>query len=184
MLLVHKLLALALVGLVGVTADTGDPLKIKPVATMEGGDSLINHPMVRMIKTPKQWSELWAMHKGNAVAKPVTTDKAPAVDEKGVPIVDFDKNQVLVVFGGKLVDVQGYDYLKTVNVDGTAVIQLGPNTVPASANDAIMTPFVLLVIPQEPVPIEVDLDTIGKDGKHFWNKIAAFRAPTAKKTGG
>ncbi len=184
MLIIQKLLAIALFGLVGVTGDAGDPLKIKPVATMQGGDSLINHPMVRMIKNQKQWSELWEMHKGNAVIKPSTTDKAPAVDVKGVPIVDFDKNQVLVVFGGKLVDVQGYDYLKTLNVDGTAVIQLGPNTVPASASDKVMTPFVLLVIPQEPVPIQVDLDTIGKDGNHFWNKIAAFRAPAVKKASG
>jgi hypothetical protein len=173
--------ALGLIASAALAHGEGDPLKVKPVAVMQGADTLINHPMVRMIKTKQQWSELWAMHKGGAVAKPAADPKAPVTDEKGVPIVDFDKNQVLVVFGGKLVNVQAYDYVKTVDDHGTAIVQLAPNNVPAGTNDAIMLPYILLVIPQEPVPIQVDLDTVGKDGQHFWNKIAAFRAPAAKK---
>jgi len=42
---------------------------------------------------------------------------------------------------------------------------------------------VMLVIPKEGVPIDVELDSIAKDGSHFWMRIAGFSAPKEKKTG-
>jgi len=134
-------------------AADGDPLKIKPIETRAGGNSKIDRPMVRMIDTQAKWQELWNLHTG---AEAVVSDSGVLTFPKAAPAptVDFAKNQVLRRFGGKLPNVQAYDYVKTYAKDAVAVVQLRQNIVPTSAASAIMTPFVLLVVPKEPVPIE------------------------------
>jgi hypothetical protein len=161
-------------------AETGDPAKVKPLQTMAGGDSSIHHPMVRLIPDQPKWAELWNIHKG-AIA--VVSDKGEISypDAPKPPLVDFAKNQVLVVFGGKLPNVQAYDYVKTLVKDDTAVIQLSQNFVPATADLKTYYPFILLVIPKEPVKIEVQLDSIAKDASHFWMTIASYGIPKAAK---
>ena len=154
----------------------GDPLKVKPVQTMTGGDSHIHAPMARLIDNQKQWVELWNIHKG-AEAVTSATGEITFPNAPKPPIVDFTKNEVLVVFGGKLPNVQAYDYVKTYARDETAVVQLSQNFVPAGASDKTYYPYVLLVVPKEMVKIEVQLDSIAKDGSHFWMKIAGYPIP-------
>lgn len=182
MVVVSKVLALAVLGVSGLMGGSGDPLKIKPIQTLAGGDSKLDFPMVRMIQTQKSWKDLWAMHKGLPFATS-PDEKAPAEAPK-LPTVDFEKNQVLVVFGGHLENVQAYEYIKTYAKDEIAVIQLGQSRVPPTAEKAMMHPFILMVIPREPVAIEVELDSIAKDGTHFWLKIAGYRAPKEIKANG
>jgi hypothetical protein len=182
MLILTKILVTGLLGLIGSAGDGGDPLKIKPIQTMAGGDTKIDFPMVRIIQNPKAWRELWAMHKGLPIA-PENADK-PVDDPIKPPTVDFDKNQVLIVFGGHLPNVQAYEYVKTFAKDDTAIVQIGQNMIPASAVKDMMHPFIMLVVPREPVAIEVQLDEVAKDGSHYWKTLAAYRAPKDTKTGG
>ena len=154
----------------------GDPLKIKPIQTLQGGDSHIHAPMVRIIPSQKQWAELWNIHKGAQAVRgengEITFPDAPTP-----PTVDFSKNQVLVIFGGKLPNVQAYDYVKTLAKDDTAIVQLSQNFVPASTEEKTYYPFILMVVPREPVKIEVQLDSIAKDGSHFWMTIGRYAPP-------
>jgi hypothetical protein len=183
MLIVTKILTAGLFAAVHLTGGSGDPLKIKPTQTMAGGDSKIEFPMVRMISAEKQWKELWMMHKGIPLVPSAAGDITNA-DVPKLPTVDFEKSQVLVVFGGHVANVQAYDYVKTFAKDNTAVIQLSQNFFPTSTVKTMMTPFVMLVIPKEPVPIEVELDSIAKDGSHYWMKIASYAVPKEKKASG
>ena len=179
MLSITKIVVAGLLGAASLAAGNGDPLKIKPVQTMAGGDSKVNFPMVRMIQTQTGWRELWAMHKGLPLTA-ANTDK-PAEDPIKPPTVDFAKNQVPVVFGGHMPNVQSYEYLKTYAKDQTAVMQLGQSLIPDSAVKDMLHPFILLVVPKEPVAIEVQLDSLAKDGSHFWMTIASYRAPKETK---
>jgi hypothetical protein len=154
----------------------GDPLKIKPIQKIAGGDSSIHAPLVRLISDDGKWTELWNIHKG----VPAVVDAAGHVtypDAPKPPTVDFAKNQVLVVFGGKLPNVQAYDYVKTYDADGTAVVQLSQGFITNSADIKTYYPYILLVVPKEPVKIEVQLDSVAKDGSHFWMTIAKYGIP-------
>jgi hypothetical protein len=179
MLTLTKFVLAGVVGLAGLAGEGGDPLKVKPVQTFAGGDSKVDFPMVRMIQTPTAWRELWAIHKGLPLA-PVSSEKG-AEDPVKPPEVDFAKNQALVVFGGHLANVKAYGYVKTFAQDETAVIQLSQTTIPESEVKDMLHPFVILILPKEPVPIEVQLDSIAKDGSHYWLKLAKYRAPKDAK---
>jgi hypothetical protein len=179
MLIFTKILTASLLAAVSLSGGPGDPLKIKPVQTMAGGDSNVHFPMVRTITNDKMWKELWAMHKGLPITN-AATEKTATPDPTKLPTVDFDKNQVLVVFGGKLPDVQAYEYAKTYDKDGVAVVQLNQNVIPASTAKSTFYPFILMVVPKEPVRIRIELDSIAKDGSHFWMQIASF--PILKET--
>jgi len=181
MFTVTKIIVAGLLAAVNMHGGTGDPLKVKPIQTMSGGDTKFNMPLVRLIQAQSVWQELWTMHKGAALVE-ADSDKAPAPIIKA-PEVDFEKNQVLVVFGGKMPNVQAYEYVKTYAKDSVAVIQLSQSMVPPSADRPVFHPYVMLVIPKEGVPIDVELDSIAKDGSHFWMRIAGFSAPKEKKTG-
>ena len=163
-------------------AGPGDPLKIKPIQTIAGGDSSVHAPLARLISNDSQWTELWNIHKGvQAVvnsAGQVTYPDAPKP-----PTVDFAKNEVLVIFGGKLPNVKGYAYVKTYAADDTAVVQLSQNFVTSAEDIKTYYPFILLVVPKEPVKIEVQLDSIAKDGSHFWMTIARYAIPKDLKAG-
>jgi hypothetical protein len=161
-------------------ADGPDPLKIKPNQTMAGGDSHVHAPLVRLIPDQAKWTELWNIHKG---AHAVVNDKGEITypDAPKTPEVDFTKNQVIVVFGGKLPNVLAYEYAKTYARDDTAVVQLTQKFAPPTADEATYYPFILLVVPKEPVKIEIQLDSIAKDGTHFWMKLASYPAPKADK---
>ena len=175
-------LAASIFGFGQLAGGTGDPLKIKPVQKIAGGDSSVHAPLVRMISDDGKWSELWNIHKGI----PAVVDTAGHVtypDAPKPPTVDFAKNQVLVVFGGKLPNVQAYDYVKTYAADDTAVVQLSQNFVTNAADIKTYYPFILLVVPKEPVKIEVQLDSVAKDGSHFWMTLAKYGIPKDQKSG-
>ncbi len=159
-------------------ADGPDPLKIKPNQTMAGGDSHIHAPLVRQITSQSNWAELWNIHKG---VQALVNDKGDITypNAPKPPEVDFTKNQVLVVFGGKLPNVLAYEYAKTYARDDVAVVQLTQKFAPATADETIYYPFILLVVPKESVKIEIQLDSIAKDGTHFWMKIASYPVPKA-----
>lgn len=164
---------IAFAGLIGFAAafGPGDALKMKPLQTMNGGDSKSPVVMVRMIQSDSQWKELWAYHKG--------VNLKTAKDAPTPPPVDFAKDEVLAVFGGHMADVQSYEYVKTYDKDGTAVIQLAQNTIPPAKQAGTKHPYIIMVLPKEPVPVQVELDTVAKDGSHYWMQIASFRAPKA-----
>lgn len=179
MLTTTKLLLAGILSLAFAARDGGDPLKVKPVQTIAGGDSLVNYPMVRLIQAQSAWRELWAIHKGLPI-EPTNKDKA-SEDAVKPPEVDFTKNQVLVVFGGHLPNVKSYQYVKTFAQDNSAIIQISQEFIPDSAVKGMLHPFILLVIPKEPVAMEVQLDSIAKDGSHFWMSLAKYRAPKDSK---
>src|SRR5476651_1083048 len=104
------MIAFAKLALTGVlclghlVGDGPDPLKVKPVKTIAGGDSKVDYPLVRLISSQKGWHELWAIHTG----QPMVPESGENTKEDPVkpPEVDFVKNQVLVVFGGHLPNVK------------------------------------------------------------------------------
>lgn len=179
MLTLTKLALTGLLCFAHVAGDGPDPLKVKPVKTIAGGDSKVDFPLVRMLQTQKAWHEMWAIHK-NLPLIPEGSLK-DGEDPVKPPEVDFVKNQILVVLGGHLANVKAYEYVKTFAKDDTAVVQLGQSYIPDADVRGMMHPFIFLVIPREPVPIEVQLDSIAKDGSHFWLTLASFKAPKETK---
>jgi len=176
MVIVYKLVAASLFALMNHTG-TGDASNVRPIAMLNGGKSLITFPLVRMIQNSTQWGELWTIHKGIA-SVPSAAGTIVNADAEKPPVVDFDKNQVLIVFGGQLTNVQAYDYVKTIVRDKDAVIQLAPNIFPAaSSQQVVMTPYIMLVLPKEKVSVTVELDTLAQDGTHFWAQLARFPVP-------
>ncbi len=170
MQLISKIAALGLLCFAGaVAARADDPSKLTPVQIMNGGDSRIDLVLVRMIRNDADWSTLWSMHKGTAGKSSTAKSQAPSVD--------FSKNQVLAVFGGHLPDVQAYTYVKTYARDNVAVIQLGQDFLPPAKVSGVKHPFIMLVLPKEQVKTEVQLDSLAKDGSHYWMKIATIQAP-------
>ncbi len=172
MVIVYKYLAASLFAIMNPTG-IDDPAKLKPVGMLQGHDTLIDYPLVRMIRDAKTWSELWILHKG----VPAVSTGAGTIangDAQPLPKVDFDKNQVLIVFGGQMQSIQAFDYLQTATKDKTAIVQLAPNRFGTSTPSVVMTPYILLVLPKLKVPIEVQLDSLSADGTHFWNPIATF----------
>jgi hypothetical protein len=179
MLTFTKIALTGILCLAHFAGDGPDPLKVKPVKTIAGGDSKVDFPLVRILQTQKAWRELWAIHLGLPLI-PEENLKG-AEDPEKPPEVDFTKNQVLVVLGGHMANVKAYSYVKTFAKDETAVIQLGQTLIPDAEVKDMMHPYVFLVIPREPVPIEVQLDSIAKDGSHFWMTLASFKAPKETK---
>lgn len=184
MQIIYKVIAAGLYTLMNASSGSGDPSKVKPLAMLQGHDTLIEYPLVRMIKDSSVWSELWTLHKGIAG---VATASGGIVngDARTPPSVDFAKNQVLIVFGGQVPNVQAYDYVKTDVEDKTAVIHLAPSFFQNPNAQVMMTPYIMLVLPKEKVGIAVDLEVVAKDGTHSVNRIAHFNPPKdPPKTGG
>jgi|GEM_PF-2345018 len=179
MVIVYKLVAATLMALAHPSGN-GDPSKVKPLEMVQGHDTLIDFPMVRMIQNDKDWSDLWVLHKG-VPSVSGSTGTIVNAEARSAPKVDFQKNQVLVVFGGHNWSVQAYDYVKTDVRGKEAVIQLAHNMFAPSAPAVDMCPFIMLVLPREKVAISVELDTPNKDGTHYWNPIAKFPVPTEAK---
>jgi len=177
--LVAQILAAGLAASLAVAPDAGDPSKVKPLQSFQGGDSHIHKPLARFLTDAKSWKQVWYMHLGIEAR---VSDKGEIEYPPNAPTpppVDFSKNQVLVMFGGLLPGVQSYDYVKTFAKETTAVVQIAPKTAPASSDSALknMYPFLIMVLPKEPVRIEVELDTVAKDGSHYWNLITAHNPP-------
>jgi hypothetical protein len=178
MLTLTKIALTGLLCLAHVHGDGPDPLKVKPVKTIAGGDGKVDYPLVRLLQTDKAWTEMWNIHKGLPLVPDPDTKPAPA---DKAPEVDFTKNQVLVVLGGHLPNVKAYEYVKTIAKDDTAVVQLDQVFIADADVKGILHPFIFLVLPREPVPVEVQLDSIAKDGSHVWLTLASFKAPKESK---
>ncbi len=180
MVIVYKLVATSILAILNTTGH-GDPSKVKPIAVLQGHDTLIEYPMVRMIQDQKTWGQLWTLHKGIS-GIPGASGGIVNADSSPTPVVDFGENEVLIVFGGHNANVQAYDYVKTDVRGKTAVIQITPSMFGTAALEVDMTPYIIMVLPREKVEISVELDTVARDGSHSWNQIAKFAAPkTAPK---
>ena len=182
MVIVYKLIAATLMALAHPSG-TGDPSKVKPVEMLQGHDTLVEFPMVRMIQDEKTWTELWVLHKG-APTLPGSGGTVGNADSRPTPKVDFDKNEILVVFGGHNWSIQAYDYVKTDVRGKEAVIQLAQSVFSTNTPGVDMCPYIILVLPREKVEISVELDTPNRDGTHYWNPIAHFDAPKETKKSG
>lgn len=144
--------------------DKEEPYRI--VSQTSGTDSLIENPVVVLAKDLSTWTQVWKAHRESAFLAAPAQGARPYVGDQ--PVVDFKKNAVLGVFGGKSTNIAGFAITETGLDKKKDTIVIRIRAVPFNAPGKVLqNPYILIELPRTPHKMQVQLDQRGLGGQGY-----------------
>jgi hypothetical protein len=146
------------------------PTPFAPADFRTGSDSYVEQPSVTLATTPAEWNAAWQRHMGitpigNGGNFPTAVTPPP---------VDFDKFEVVVIFGG-LAPNGGYTIVDSEKKDDKIYLRLDPLSLSTSGGATPITikanPYAFIFYPKDPDPIIVQFPVRMQDGSIGWNAV-------------
>ncbi|AIE84443.1 hypothetical protein [Fimbriimonas ginsengisoli] len=176
MLLAYKIIVSTLLSV----AQNGIPKEeapFKALGQMTGADSQVESPRVEMVQDNANWARVWRDHRQSTNVVPGIS--APVTDLPDRPVVDFEKNVVLCLFGGQSRNVTGFDIVDVGDEKGTAFVRIRPQILPQAGASVLQNAYILIVLPRTKRKMTVELDQSSLGGRG-WRTLASF-GPTVKE---
>lgn len=149
------------------------PSPYPPLDAATGMDSNVDRASVHLATTPEQWYGFWQEHKGITPIGNTQNLNFPSVEKP--PAVDFDHNEVLVIFGG-LAQQGGYKVVDSERVKRTIVVRLRPlpllGSGTAAAGSFKANPFAFIVFKKTQLPFDVQMQLPDSSGTVQWQTVA------------
>ncbi len=133
----------------------------RPVVALTGATSAIEKEGYHRIQDAQSLARLWLQHRG----KPQPDGEYGFFyNDAGVPEVDFERYEVVAIFGGKCVNSAGFAVESIADEPGRRLVRFdhrhyqtaGPDGGAESAK-----PFAFFVLPRTPLPIVLEEDVQG-----------------------
>lgn len=146
------------------------------VAQLSGVNTAIEQSRVEVIQSQPEWIELWKEHRQEFHLE---TPKGEVVNEAGDrPDVDFRKNVVFCLFGGKMHSVLGFEVIDSGDYKNISYLRIQPKVIALSSVSLYQNPYIFVTFPRTTKKVLVQLDEkpIGGPG---WRTVATV-GPTKK----
>ena len=147
----------------------------KVVDFLTGGNSNVAHQDSQLVQSRFDWAQTWERNQFFQVLSgqpqgPVNPDNVP-----DLPAIDFDKTQIIAVWGGNARNVSGYNLVDKTFEKNDDVIWLAPQMMSAGAAVAQTRPYAFIQVTKQRNEIDVMLQ-VGVDGQGspIWKRIANF----------
>jgi len=147
----------------------------KVVDFLSGGNSNVASQDSQLVQSRFDWAQTWERNQFYQVLSaqpqgPVNPDNVP-----DLPVIDFDKSQIVAVWGGNARNVAAYNLVGKTFEKDSDVIWLAP--VPMGTNTAVtMTrpyAFIQLTKQKNEIDVMVQVGTDGQ-GNPIWKRAAHF----------
>jgi hypothetical protein len=159
-----------------IAAEPKKPIEV--VDFMTGGNSGAAKPEVRLVQDRQAWARAWIHNRQYAVISDNPDSENPD-NVPDLPNLDFDKTQVIVVFGGLVKNVGSFRLQGVTLEDHHDVVRLIPEFLQSGTSAVMVTqPFALIQVTKAKRELDVYLQN-GTDanGDPVWRQIAKFGKP-------
>ena len=138
-----------------------------PLVSLSGINSRIDKESYFLVKSAKNWTELWSRHAGTN-------------DGERMPIVDFDTCMVAAVFSGKMINCRGVEAVELAANAQEIVLRFHDLTYQTIAtaknrNSASVTPYAFFVLRDSAKTVALEKDKRQYLGDPpLWKEVARF----------
>lgn len=137
-------------------SDTG----FRVLRKWEGADSAITEKRCEIVTAAEEWSELWAEHMAPELMQP--------------PVLDFDKELVVAVFGGQGFNSKGFHVQEILKARSGWVMRVDETTYQTANGADNVSPFGIWVVPKDGGSILVEENVQGLLNKApLWRSIGS-----------
>jgi hypothetical protein len=143
-----------------------------PLDVITGLDSYVEKPSIELVRDAGTWNDAWQRHKGITPIGNSPNASFPSIEKP--PIVDFTKDEVLVIFGG-LASQGGYKVVDSELTNKHLVIRI--RALPLFGNGGSLpnykaNPYAFVLLKQPNEPIELQIERVSDEGVPTWATIA------------
>ena len=172
LLAVGHYVSLAYFTVVQLIIALGVPYPPDGVAT--GMDSFVERPSIQVAYNVLDWDALWQKHKGITPIGNANGVGFPSAEKP--PSVNFDKEEVLVIFGG-LAANGGYQVVDSMQMSNRVQVRIKPlpmlgQTGAAGNSEFKANPYAFIMFPRIKLPIEVQIPGKDANGNPAWQTVA------------
>jgi len=150
------------------------PSPYPPLDTVTGMDSMVERRSIELETSAGQWNSAWQRHKvgekiGNSDSLNFPTAEKP-------PAVDFEHNEVLVLFGG-LAPQGGYQIVESLKTSKSILVRI--RALPTSLNGSSApsglnaNPYLFAVYKKTKLPFDIQVERAGQDGTVQWQTVGS-----------
>jgi len=148
---------------------------LKVVDFLTGSNSNVAHQDSQLVQTRFDWAQTWERNQFYQVLSgqpqgPVNPDAVP-----DLPVINFDKTQIVAVWGGNAKNVAGYTLIGNTFEKDSDVIWLAPTVMTAGSAITATRPYAFIQVTKQKNEIDVMLQvSTDGQGNPIWKRIAKF----------
>jgi hypothetical protein len=143
-----------------------------PVDSFTGLDSYVEKPSIELATNAGEWNAVWQRHKGITPIGNGSNPSFPSLEQP--PKVDFDNDEVLVIFGG-LASEGGYQIVDSQKTSKAIVVRIQPLRLPGTGRTPSSfkaNPYAFFEFKQTELPFRIEIPQTDSDGNVTWKKVA------------
>ena len=150
---------------------------VRPCVAWAGPQSQVAGPKFERIRTQEQWEKLWLLHTGEQA-------QFGAYGAVGVPVVDFDRFEVVACFRGDSWNSNG-EHIESIEPGPDRVLirydSMSYQTAGPDGGGVKVKPFGIWVIDRTDMPIVMEENVQGLIGQPpIWKEMHRFDGPGKK----
>jgi hypothetical protein len=145
-----------------------------PVDAITGLDSYVEKPSIEVATNPSSWNAVWQRHRGITPIGDVNHLSFPSLEQ--APTVNFDQNEVLVIFGG-LAAQGGYDVVDSVETAKAVIVRiealplLNSGVGVGSRTTLRANPYAFFMFKRTNLPFKVQMSETDQNGNAVWKTV-------------
>ena len=170
-------IALAFLGvwMEAVNVAANMPEAVAPIDVLTGCDGYNEKTLITLADNPKSWSDAWLAYKVGPV---IGNGSIATTSSDAPPVVDFDHNFVVVVFG-PAGSVSGYQVADSFKKNKEIHLRLRTTQLgqTGSAISLRVYPYGFFVFRRTKLPIDVEFPVTDSNGNESWQAVAKLTPP-------